>query len=58
MSDRDELVTLILGHGPEQFSGPAAACRCGEARHWDTWTTYTRHLADVLIAAGWTKGDS
>lgn len=43
-----ELESLIQQHGPARFS-PAAACRCGEPRVWDTWTTYTRHLAAVIV---------
>lgn len=46
-TDRDDLVTL-----PEQHEG--YDCICGE---W-SGSYPERHLADVLIAAGWTKGDA
>lgn len=55
---RDELVTLLGEHvhfrgiGQCRCGSPIPFADCGPDVHWDA------HLADVLLAAGWTKGDA
>lgn len=55
---RDELVTLLSEH--VHFRG-TGQCRCGSPIPFTsgaTVATWDAHLADVLLAAGWTKGDA
>lgn len=55
-SPRDELVALLGEHGSYMPLGlslpgdPRLQCRCGELTR-----SHGGHLADVLIAAGWSK---
>lgn len=71
---RDELVTLLGEHGHSGTVNSAAGviiCICGErlavtfddpemgyANADEEEAVLATHLADVLLAAGWTKGDA
>jgi len=54
---RDELVTLLGEHVHGKAIGQ---CSCGHVTAGKGHRTadHRAHLADVLIAAGWTKGDA
>lgn len=54
---RDELVTLLIEHVHGKAIGQ---CACGHVTAGKGHRTaeHRAHLADVLIAAGWTKGDA
>lgn len=53
-SQRDALVTLLRPHMIDGERG-RWECACGWIENYGTGPAMQRHLADVLLAAGWSK---
>ena len=59
-SPRDELVTLLSEHEfvpsyPGSMTGSCRGCHPPHLRNMMGTDVYRAHLADVLLAAGWSK---
>lgn len=57
---RDELVTLLSEHDydmsvPDGGGVVTWGCAAGDGPDDETYDAHLAHLADVLLAAGWTK---